>query len=273
MSKEAIQYLSVDQLECEPQVRQHVTDESVMGLARSIQETKRRVLQPISVRQDGARLVVVDGERRLRAARLAKLKEIAVMVEDEPLSDGEVLQRQLIANMQRCELTPCEKGRGIRRLMELRNWSLSEAAGKIGASVASASRLVALDSLPEEIRRQVDEGKIPASAAYQLSRVPHASKQAELAQQLAEGKLTRDAVSGAVKAARKGKAATTADVKRVTVPLGEGRSVTVIGVGTMAALIDVLNELVALAQEEQARGTELKQFARSRKGSAGKRAA
>jgi ParB family chromosome partitioning protein len=270
--REPIQYLATEVIECEPQVRGTVADASVMGLARSMQEVGLQ--QPIRVRQDGARFIVVDGERRLRAARLIKMKEIAAIVEEKPLSVGETVQRQLVSAVQRLDLSPLEKARGIQRLQEVTGWPASEAAGKLGLSNGTVSRLLALLDLPEEIRAGVEQGKIPASAAYELSRIDDREKQASLARQVAEGSLTRDGVSNAVKSERNEKSApTSTEVKRVTVPLGEGRSVTVTGAGTLDAFIDVLQELVALALKERAQGTELKQFARSRKESAANRAA
>lgn len=142
MIQEAIQYLPVDQVECEAQVRGHVADESLMGLARSMQEVGLQ--QPIRVRRDGGRFIVVDGERRVRAALLVKMKEIAAIVEEKPLCDGEVTQRQLIANVQRCDLSPCEKARGIQRLLEVTKWPASEAAGKLGLSNGIAAPRAAL---------------------------------------------------------------------------------------------------------------------------------
>jgi ParB family chromosome partitioning protein len=268
MIREAIQYIPIEELECESQVRGHVADESLKGLARSMQEVGLQ--QPIRVRRDESRFIVVDGERRLRAAHLIKMKDIAAIVEEKPLSVGETVHRQLISAIQRLDLSPCEKARGIERLLEVTKWSASEAAGKLGLSNGTVSRLLALLDLPEEIQAGVEQGKIPASAAYELSRVADPVKQSELAQQLAEGNLTRDGVSGAAKSEWNEKAATTTEVKRLTVPLAEGRSVTVSGSGlTLDVVIETLQELLGKARKARTQGIELKPFVRSLKESAG----
>jgi len=262
--QEVIQYLPVDKVECEGQVREPVTDESVIGTARSIQEIGLQ--QPIRVRCDGARFVVVDGERRLRAARLIKLPEIAAIVDEKPLCEGEILQRQLICNVQRSDLSPCEKARGIQRLLDATKWSAADAAGKLGISSGTAARLLALLKLPDDIRRSVEDGTIPASAGYELSRVCEPEKQAELARQLSEGRLTRDGLTGALKSQRKGTSKKTSQSKRVTAQLAGGQSVTVTGTAlTLERLIELLETILGQARRARAKGVDLKSFIRSLK--------
>jgi ParB family chromosome partitioning protein len=265
MSHEVLEYLPVDKIECDPQVRKQVTDESVRGIARSMQEVGLQ--QPIRVRRDGARYVVVVGERRLRAARLIKLAEIAAIVEQKPLDDGATLQRQLIAALQRDDLSACEKARGIQRLLEVTKRPLAEVAGMLGLSSGTASKLLALNSLPENIRQGVEDGQIPASAAYEISRVSEPEKQAALACRVAEGHLTRDEVVGAVRSELNGNAERTpVALKRVTAPLGNGLSVTVSGEElTLEVVIEALQDYLGRARKARTQGLELKPFIRSLK--------
>ncbi len=266
MTREVIEYLKVDEIECDRQVRTQVTDESVIGLARSIQEA-RGLLQPIRVRRDGARYVVVDGERRLRAARLIKLSEISAIVEPKPLDDGATLQRQLIANIQREDLPPCEKARGIQRLVDVTKRPLAEVAGMLGLSKSTASRLLALNSLPEEIQQGVEDGKIPASAGYSLSRIEDREKQSALACQVAEGKLTRDEVADVVKSAQNGDAEReVAPLKHVKVMI-DGLTVTVAGESgvTWEIYLKVIQALHSKSRKAYRQGQELKSFGRSTK--------
>jgi ParB/RepB/Spo0J family partition protein len=266
VNHEAIEYLPPDKIECDTQVRGQLTDESLVGLARSIQETGG-LLQPIRVRRAGTRLIVIDGERRLRAARLAKIPLIAAIVEDKELGAGGVLQRQLIVNVQRADLSPCEKARGIQRLLETSKWSAAEAAGKLGLSSGTVSRLLALLALPEDIRQRIEEGTIPASAGYALSRVEEPDKQAALARQLVEGHLTRDGLAGAVKSERSDKPTRApTQCKRATAVLGYGESVTVTSEAlTLERFIEVLQILLNHARKARSRGVELKPFIRSLK--------
>jgi ParB/RepB/Spo0J family partition protein len=266
MSRETIEYVRLDRIDCERQVRTEVTDESVIPLGRAIQEI-RGLLQPIRVRRQGDRLIVVDGERRLRAARLINLSEIPAIVDDRPLSEGDVLQQQIIANVQRAELSPVERARAIQRLLDITKWPAAVAAGKLGLKKSTVSKLLALLSLPQDIRQDIDQKRIPASAGYQLARIAEPEKQASLARRLAEGELTRDSLAGAVKSELNGDADPNAvPVKRIKADLGKGRSVTVAGESlTLDSFIEVLQVLLAKARRARTRGTELKSFIRSLK--------
>ena len=262
MGQEVIQYLPVDRIECEPQIREEFPEQKVVGMARSFQEVGQQ--QAVRVRQDGERLVMVDGELRLRAARLAKLPRIAVIVEEKQLCEAEVLQRQIVANMQRADLSPCERARALQRLIEATGWQVKQAAEKCGLSNGTATKLLAVLNLPEAIRKQVNAGEIPMSGAYELARVADPVKQAELAEQVAEGHLTRDALSGAVKSEANGNGEKpSSQLKRITAALGEGETVSVAGPAlTLERVIAVCEELLAKARRARTRGVDLKQFAK-----------
>jgi len=259
MRQEAIQYLPLDKIVCEAQVRDKVADESLIGLARSIQEIGLQ--QPIRVRRDGEKFPVVDGERRLRAARLAKCSSIAVIIEEKELSEGEVIQHQMIANIQRVDLSPVEKARSIVRLMETTGWNAAETAGRLGMSAATAARLTALLSLPAEIVAEVEAGRLPASTAYEIGKIDDPVKQAEIAAEAASGRLTRDVVSGHARKAKNGVTQSEQAPSRFVGTLAGGRSVTVCGAGIcLDALIGWLEELLAKARKARTQGLELKTF-------------
>ena len=116
---EQIQYIPLDKIEVDPQVRKAFDEESIDGLVASLKVVGQ--LQPIRVRKVADKFRVVCGERRTRAARLAGLTTLAAIIEVRDLSEGEVLQRQIIENCQRENLCPIEKARGITRLMEVMN--------------------------------------------------------------------------------------------------------------------------------------------------------
>jgi ParB/RepB/Spo0J family partition protein len=193
MNREVIQYLTPESLELRSQIRGQFVERDTVGLARSIQEMGMQ--QPVRVRRDGETLVVVVGERRVRAARLAKLAEIPVIIEEKPLCEGDVLHRQLVENIQRIELLPMERARGLERLIEATGWTIKDAAAKCGLSSSTATKLLSLLSLPADIQQRIDCGEIPWSSGYELSRVSDASRQGELATRVAEGEATRDFVA------------------------------------------------------------------------------
>ena len=260
MPQEAIQYLPLDKIERAAQVRDAVSEESLLGLARSIQEVGLQ--QPIRVRREGSAFKVVDGHRRLRAVtKIPGSTTIAAIVEEKDLCEGEVIQRQLTANCQRVDLTPLERARAIERLMAATGWSATQAAGKLGMSSSAVTKLLALISLPEAIRTQVESGAISAGAGYQLTRVGDPSKQAELAQQVAERRLTRDQLSDTVKAELDNTVENPSPpTGRATATLVGGEAVTVTAGGlTLERFIDVIE--IVLARARRARGRmDLKKF-------------
>jgi ParB/RepB/Spo0J family partition protein len=260
MPQEVIQYLTLDQIECAAQIRDAFAEESLLGLARSIQEVGLQ--QPIRVRREGSVFKVVDGHRRLGAVKkIPGSKLIAVIVEEKELCQGEVIQRQLTANCQRVDLTPLAKARAIEQLMVITGWSASQAAGKIGMSNSAVTKLLALTALPEAIRVQVESGAISAGAGYELTRVDNPDKQAELAKQVAERRLTRDGLSEITKAEGDSEIETPNRLaNRATAMLSSGEAVTVKAPGlTLERFIEVIESVLSRARRARGR-MELKKF-------------
>lgn len=258
MHQEQIQYLPLDQIQTTSQVRMHFDPEAIQGLAESLKEIGQ--LQPIRIRKVGDKFLIVDGERRYRAARKAGLLTLAVIIEDKELSGGEVIQRQLIANCQREELTPLEKARAIRDLIEATGWNASQVSPKLGFSNATTTRLLSLLNLPVSLQQKVEQGKIAVSAAYELAKVSDADRQAELSQQVANGQLTRDGLTGTLKAERKEPSATVTP-SRATAVLAPGRSITVTSDGLdLERFIQLIEDLLARARKVRPQGVELSTF-------------
>lgn len=250
----------IESLVVDAQVRQTFDEASLDALAETIKAVD--ILQPILVRRDGERLLIVDGERRYRAALRAGRTSVPVVVEQADDAPGAVLQKQLIANVQREELRPMEKATGIRQLMETTGWSAGEAAAKLGMSSAGVSRLLALLTLPEAIARRIDTGEIPASAAYELTRIEDPARRAVLADEIAAGRLTRDGVKGAAKAARKKPCQiSSGTVSRATAALGDGRCVSVLGRSlTLESVIELIEDLLSKARRARTQGLTLPTF-------------
>jgi ParB family chromosome partitioning protein len=258
MKAEQIQHLPINSLTLGTNVRQQIDEQAIDGLASTIREFG--VQQPIRVRREGDKLVVVYGHRRVLAARRAGLTTIPVIIEDRELSSGEVTVRQLLENFQRANLSPGDKAYGIRELMEQTEWTVSEVGKKLGISVSSVSKLLALLSLPSETFAKVQAGSIPASTAYEIAKVADPAKQAELGQQVADGQLTRDKTTELVK--REASVAVPMEevpLKQAKAVLGGGREVNVRGPSLiMKNFICWLKELHAMAWKY--REMELKAF-------------
>ncbi len=137
-------------------------------LATSIR--RHGVLQPILVRPAGGEFEIIGGERRWRAAQLAQLHEVPVLVRD--FDDGEAMAAGLVENLQREDLNPLEEAEGYNRLMEqfgLTQLALSEAVGKSRSHVANTLRLLAL---PERVRELLRDGAITAGHARAVANAP-----------------------------------------------------------------------------------------------------
>ena len=259
---EQIQYIPLDKIEVGPQVRIAFDEEAIDGLVASLKAVGQ--LQPIRVRKVADKYRVVTGERRTRAARLAGLTTLAAIIEVKDLSEGDVLQRQIIENCQREDLCPIEKARGITRLMEATGWKIGDAATQLGMSAGMATKLLGILKLSEPIQQQVASGAIAVSAAYELSRVDDAAVRSELAGELAAGRLTRDGLAGAIKARSKTSTPHKRELtSRVTALLSGGRTVTVLGPSlNLEGFIEALEELLNKARKVRPQGVELGTFAK-----------
>ncbi len=265
---EHIQSIPLDQIQTASQVRTHFDEQAIQGLALSLKEVGQ--LQPIRVRRVGDQYIIVDGERRYRAATPAGFSAINAIVEGKELGEGELLQRQMIANCQREDLSPLEKARALKQLMTVTGWNAKQVAGGLGMSRAMVSRLLSLLHLPEELQQKVEQGDIPVSAAYELTQVADPRIQESLATALAEGRLNRDGISHARKRGNEAAVNKPASTSRVTALLGEGRSFTMTAPGLdLESFIGSLEELLAKARRVRPQGMSLRTFITMLKDQAG----
>lgn len=222
---EQISLIPIGQITADEQVRKIFDKTAIESLAASLIEVGQ--LQPIRVRLTSNGYRIVDGELRFRAASEAGLGELAAIIEEKELGTADVLQRQLVANCQRNDLTPLETANAISQLMTATRCNASEAAKMLSMSPATVTRLLALLKLPEELQAKVANGELAASAAYELTRISEPAELAEAAAKLTSGKLTRDGLRSARKKGPHDPDET--KVSRVTAMLGDGRSVVVAG--------------------------------------------
>ncbi|MFC7332544.1 ParB/RepB/Spo0J family partition protein [Rhodocista pekingensis] len=152
------------------QPRRRFDDEEMRALVDSVRE--RGVLQPLLVRKDedsppGApSFEIIAGERRWRAAQLAGLHEVPVLV--RTLSDREALEIALIENIQRQDLTPLEEAEGFRRLMDEFSHTQEDLARAVGKSRSHVANMLRLLALPDEVKQLVQEGQLSMGHARAL---------------------------------------------------------------------------------------------------------
>jgi ParB family chromosome partitioning protein len=147
------------------QPRTKMDAESLNELAASIKE--QGLMQPILVRPAGTdRYEIIAGERRWRAAQIAGLDEVPVVVRDVP--DQAALAMALIENIQREDLNPLEEAQGVQRLVAEFKLTHQEAADAIGRSRAATSNLLRLLNLPQSVQQLVLDGALDMGHARAL---------------------------------------------------------------------------------------------------------
>lgn len=259
---QSLETAAINRLKVVPQARKHFDDASLDGLATNIHEVGLQ--QPLIVRREADSLVVLDGERRLRACGRLGMTEVPVLVLDDPLSIEDVLLRQLACNLQREDLTPIDRAEAIRQLMNAGSMTADQVAKRLGQSPATVSRTLSVLKLPESLRSQVASGQISADSAYLLARVEEPKRQAELAAEVVGGKLSRDALNRKMKRVRRAEAQAKDGPNRITALLGGGRSITVGGKGlTLDSLMEALEQLLSRARKSKSQGLSLTTFVRT----------
>ena len=154
------------------QPRKDFDEQALAELADSI--ARHGLLQPIAVRAAaGGAYKIIAGERRWRAARLAGLSEVPVVIKD--VTDAEAMELALIENLQREDLDPVEEAMGYRQLMDRCELTQEQAAQKLGKSRSAVANSLRLLNLPEDVLPFLKEGKLSTGHAKVLLGLPEAA--------------------------------------------------------------------------------------------------
>lgn len=191
--------VEVDILKIEPnsrQPRKYFDEEALRELAESIREFG--VIQPIVVKDEGSYYSIIAGERRWRAARLAKLSTVPVIIKD--YNDLQILQVALIENIQRKDLNPIEEAACFRRLVDEYFYKREDIAEKIGRSRQYISNMLSLLALDTRVQDFIIEGKLTAfhGRALLLAR-ENPELQYKAADRIIEDGLSARAAEGLIK--------------------------------------------------------------------------
>ena len=171
------------------QPRSHMDNDRLAELADSIRA--QGLIQPIIVRAIAAgRYEIIAGERRWRAAQLASLREVPVVIRD--IEDNAALAMALIENIQREDLNPLEEALALKRLIDEFDLTHQQAADAVGRSRASVSNLLRLLELPDAIRTLVEQRALEMGHARALLTLPAHQALALAQQAAAEGWSVRE---------------------------------------------------------------------------------
>lgn len=182
-----IETLPLREIEPDPgQPRKTFDDETLAELSASIAE--HGLLQPIAVRpKPSGGYLIVAGERRWRASRMAGLTEVPVIVKD--VADEQAMELALVENLQREDLDPVEEAAGIRELMTRCDLTQEQAARKLGKSRSALANSLRLLSLPETVLELLKSGFITIGHAKVVLGLPAPELQEEAAQMIADNQL------------------------------------------------------------------------------------
>lgn len=165
------------------QPRKEFNDAALAELADSIQQ--HGVLQPLLVRPIfGGGYQIVAGERRWRAARMAGIAEVPVVIRE--MSDSEVMELALIENLQREDLNPLEEAQGYQVLIDTYGLTQEEVSKTVGKSRPTVTNALRLLNLPKEILDMVNSGTLSAGHARTLLSFPSRESMLKAAKMAAE---------------------------------------------------------------------------------------
>ena len=181
--KSAYQILPLQKVEPNPdQPRQDFDEEQLQALADSI--ALHGVMQPLAVREvSGGYYQIIAGERRWRAARLAGLKEIPVVIMEA--DDKTTMELALIENLQRQDLNPVEEALGYRSLMTEYGLTQEETAARVGKSRPAVANALRLLNLCPQVLEMVRSGALSAGHARAIAALKTERLQEEAAQKIA----------------------------------------------------------------------------------------
>lgn len=189
----------VDKIRHNPyQPRKRFDEDELRQLTESVME--HGILQPLVVRNAGDHYQLIAGERRLRAAQSAGLKEVPVHVVE--FDDRQVYEAALVENIQRTDLNPIEKAQGFKGYLDKFNMTQDQLGAKLGVDRSTVSNLLGLLNLPADVQDAVRLGQVSLGHAKVLKGVPDPGRQSALCKQVILQKLSVHALDQLIKEQR-----------------------------------------------------------------------
>jgi ParB family chromosome partitioning protein len=262
MTADQIRMIPLSEIE-EDNIRSRMDPESLQGLVESLRAVGQ--LYPIRVRKTAKGYKVADGHRRVHALRGMGESGILAFVEPMEVSDLAALEQALISNIQREDLSPLDKARGIAQHMQTSGLKASEVAVRIGLKAPHVSKLLSYCRFSTELAERLDAHGIGPATVYELAKVEDPVTRVALAEELIAGKLTRDTLTARIKRSHVDKRAMQpASKSRFSAPLGHGQSVTVAwqGSGDLDDVIGLLEDILQRARKARAKGLSAKTLAK-----------
>ncbi len=178
------------------QPRKHFDEEALQELASSIK--LHGVIQPLVVnKSDNDQYLIIAGERRWRASKMAGLEKVPVVVKN--YTEKQVQEISIIENLQREDLNPIEAARAIKQLMDEYHLTQEVVSDRIGKSRSSVANTLRLLTLYPDVIKMIEDGKLSSGHARSLVVVDDTTQQIKLAKQASDGKMSVRELEKAVK--------------------------------------------------------------------------
>ncbi len=168
------------------QPRLKIEEAKLKGLVDSIRE--RGLIQPIVVRDENGSYCIIAGERRWRAAQLAGLKKVPVIIKD--YTPDEALEVALIENIQREDLNPVEEAMAYKRMVEELGYTQTQVAQKIGKDRSTVANTMRILNLPDEIQKDLLEGSLTTGHAKAILMLDSKDDQKSLRDEIVRSNLS-----------------------------------------------------------------------------------
>jgi len=146
------------------QPRLNFSEEDLQELTDSIKT--QGILQPLLVRKDESGYELIAGERRLRAAKRARLTQVPVVI--KRVNDDQMLEIAIVENIQRENLNPIEEAEAYHRLITQLNLTQDQASARVGKSRSAVANFLRLRQLPEQIKESITDGSLSMGHARAL---------------------------------------------------------------------------------------------------------
>lgn len=185
--KEEITMVNIDELRSNPyQPRKVFDQEALEELATSIKE--HGVIQPIIIKRSIKGYEIIAGERRVKASKIAGLKEIPAIIRD--FTDSEMMEIALLENLQRENLSAIEESMAYEKLLTTLSLTQEQLAKRLGKSRSHITNMLGLLTLPEEVKEMIQEKKLTMGHARVISKLEDKEQQISLAKKVAESSIS-----------------------------------------------------------------------------------
>ncbi len=199
------------------QLRTDFNEQELNELAHSLKILGQKTPILVYWSEADEHYVIIFGERRWRAAKLAGLKELSCKIHSHEPTEDELVELQFVENAIRSDLNPIEESLSYKKLQELKGYTTTQLAERIGKNQSTISRSLSLLRLPENIQALIAKGELPVTIAREVTKKKTEPEQQGMATRYLAGQLNRDQAQQETSKRSNGSGVSTKNSKKWTV--------------------------------------------------------